>query len=204
MGLFQHPFEIHPADVDEDLIGNEKPGDYVTRLAEMKAAKVAQSNPHAALIIAADTTVADGDEILGKPIDTADAERMLIQLKNKTHQVYTAISVITPEGNQQKTTLCRSNVPMRDYSLEELKVYVQSGDPFDKAGGYAIQNPQFHPVENFAGCFASVMGLPLCHLQRTIRDLDIVPDLPIASLCQQHLNYHCPIYHAVLDGEEVG
>jgi MAF protein len=204
LGLFQQPFEIHPADVNEDLVDAEKPADYVTRLAQIKAAKVAQTYPLATFILAADTTVADGDEILAKPCDPADAERMLLQLKNKTHQVYTAISVIIPQKNRQSTTLCLSNVPMRNYSMGELKSYVDSGDPFDKAGGYAIQNPQFHPVENFAGCFASVMGLPLCHLQRTIRALDIVTDIDIASHCQDHLGYQCPIYNAVLDGEDIG
>jgi len=204
LGLFQNPYSIQPADINEDLQSAEEPWDYVTRLAATKAARVAEFNPQAALIIAADTTVADGVEILGKPLDAVDASRMLVQLRCSTHQVYTAVSLIQPHENHQLTTLCRTNVPMRDYSDDEITDYVNSADPFDKAGAYAIQNSQFHPVENFSGCFASVMGLPLCHLERSLRNMNLVPHLDIAETCQQHLNYDCPIFQAVLEGAEIG
>lgn len=204
LGLFQHPFIIQPADINEDLLGEETPWDYVKRLAVTKAAKSAEFNPSAALIIAADTTVADGQEILGKPIDSADAFRMLTQLRFRTHQVYTAISLIQPLENRQMTTLCRTDVPMRDYSRDEISEYINSADPFDKAGAYAIQNSRFHPVENFSGCFASVMGLPLCHLERTLRTMHVEPHLNIAKTCQNYLGYECPIFQAVLDGAEIG
>jgi septum formation protein len=204
LGLFQHPFVIKPADINEDLLADEKPWDYVKRLAVTKALKGAQLNPLAALIIAADTTVADGSEILGKPVDEADAVRMLTQLRSRTHQVYTAISLIQPSENRQMTTLCRTSVPMRDYSDAEIERYIASGDPFDKAGAYAIQNSDFHPVENFTGCFASVMGFPLCHLARTLQAMQIETHLYNAEDCQRHLGYECPIFQAVLDGAQIG
>ena len=204
LGLFQNPYSVQPADINEDLHSAEEPRDYVTRLAETKATRVAELNPHAKLIIAADTTVADGLEILGKPLDAADARRMLLQLRSSTHQVYTAVSLIQPLENRQMTTICRTSVPMRDYSDDEITDYINSADPFDKAGAYAIQNALFHPVENFSGCFASVMGLPLCHLERSLRGMNFEPHLNIAEACQKHLNYECPIFQAVLDGAEIG
>lgn len=202
--LFQHPFIIKPADINEDLLVEEEPWDYVKRLAVTKAAKGAELNPQAALIIAADTTVADGSEILGKPVDKVDAYRMLTKLRSRTHQVYTAISLIQPAENRQMTTLCRISVPMRNYSDDEINRYIESGDPFDKAGAYAIQNSEFHPVETFSGCFASVMGFPLCHLERTLRAMQIEMHPHIAENCQRHLGYKCPIFQAVLDGAEIG
>jgi len=91
-----------------------------------------------------------------------------------------------------------SDVPMRAYSDVELEAYVQTGDPLDKAGGYAIQNAEFHPVEKFDGCFASVMGLPLCHLTRSLKKMGLSPETNVPDLCQATLAYDCSIYNAVL------
>jgi predicted house-cleaning NTP pyrophosphatase (Maf/HAM1 superfamily) len=93
---------------------------------------------------------------------------------------------------------------MRAYREDEIEAYVATGDPLDKAGGYAIQNGGFHPVERMQGCYASVMGLPLCHLTRSLRSLDIAPRNDIAAECQNALGYACPISSAVLRGEMVG
>jgi len=93
---------------------------------------------------------------------------------------------------------------MRDYSDQEIKAYVQTGDPLDKAGAYAIQHPDFQPVDDLSGCFASVMGLPVCHLVRTLRRMDIPPHADVPANCQSLLNYQCPVYRAVLRGEQVG
>jgi len=202
--LFQHPFLVIPADVDESLKPGETPANYVARLAQDKAGVIEKSYPQANLILAADTTVADGDEILGKPLDSADAERMLRQLRGRIHQVYTAITIILPVEKIKKDLICCTQVPMRNYSDQELKEYIRSGDPLDKAGAYAIQNLQFHPVENFSGCFASVMGLPLCHFSYGIRNFHPNTIINIANACQKHLHYQCPISEWVLKGEEVG
>jgi len=202
--LFQHPFRVYPADIDETELPGELPGDYVCRLAKTKAAVVASVFPDATLIMAADTTVADGQEILGKPQDQRDATRMLYQLRGRSHQVYTAITLMIPGTEKIINELCLSQVPMRDYTVAEVEKYVQSLDPMDKAGAYAIQHKGFHPVENFSGCFASVMGFPACHLARGLKRLGMELDVKIDSACQQYLDYDCPIATLVLAGEDLG
>jgi len=102
------------------------------------------------------------------------------------------------------TDLCVTDVPMRSYNDEEIEAYAASGDPLDKAGAYAIQHAGFHPVEGLAGCYASVMGLPLCHLTRSLRKLGVEPATDISAECQAALSYDCPISTAVLRGEMVG
>jgi len=204
LGLFQQPFQVIPADIDETEYPGEAPGEYVSRLAKTKAEVVSQRFSHAGLIIAADTTVADGNEILGKPVDPADASRMLQQLRGRNHQVYTAIALMVPEKGILAQELCLSQVPMRNYSDEEIEIYVQSDDPMDKAGSYAIQNKGFHPVEDFKGCFASVMGFPACHLARSLEKIGLMPAIKIDSACQQYLDYDCPIAELVLTGVNIG
>lgn len=129
---------------------------------------------------------------------------MLCRLRGHTHQVYTGIAVLRMSDETLITDLCVTDVPMRAYGDGEIEAYVATGDPLDKAGAYAVQNPRFHPVEHLSGCYASVMGLPLCHLTRTLRQLDIVPRTDISAECQSALDYACPISSAVLRGEMVG
>ena len=83
---------------------------------------------------------------------------------------------------------------MRDYTDEEIKTYVASGDPMDKAGAYAIQHKGFHPVKELHGCYANVMGLPLCHLTRNLIKLGLPPLVNIPQVCQAALGYDCPVY----------
>lgn len=202
--LFGRDFAVRPADVDESRLPGEAPPLYVSRLAEKKALSAGAQALQPVLILASDTTVADGDQILGKPADEAEAFAMLTQLRGRTHQVYTAICLYAAAQEKMVTELCVSNVPMRTYSNEEIEVYIHSGDPLDKAGGYAIQSKSFHPVEGFAGCFASVMGLPLCHLTRALRKFGEAIKINVPIACQNHLNYDCPIHAAVLAGEDIG
>jgi septum formation protein len=204
LGLFQHPFKVVPADIDETEYPAEAPAEYVCRLAKTKAEVVGQRFPEAELIIAADTTVADGEEILGKPVDPADASRMLKQLRGRYHQVYTAITVMVPGKGILEQELCLSQVPMRNYSDEEITEYVLTEDPMDKAGAYAIQHKGFHPVEGFKGCFASVMGFPSCHLARSLKKIGLMPEIKIDFACQQYLDYDCPIAKLVLTGVNIG
>jgi predicted house-cleaning NTP pyrophosphatase (Maf/HAM1 superfamily) len=93
---------------------------------------------------------------------------------------------------------------MRNYTDAAIKAYVQSGDPLDKAGAYAIQHPQFKPVESMSGCYASVMGLPMCHLVRLLARMDIAPKADVPADCQASLHYSCPVSYAILRGEQVG
>jgi septum formation protein len=195
-------FSVRPADVDETPLPGETPGTYVLRLAESKAAACAESAKPNEIIIAADTTVAIDGKILGKPRDAAEAEEMLRLLRGRKHQVHTGIGV--KKGEVLLTDLCTTNVPMRSYSEEEIAAYVATGDPLDKAGAYAIQHADFHPVEKLSGCFASVMGLPLCHLLRLLQRVDVLPAADVPGGCQASLDYKCPISDAVLRGEAVG
>ncbi|MHB8112650.1 MAG: Maf family protein [Bellilinea sp.] len=197
-------FAVQPADLDESRLPGEPPADYVLRLAIAKARAVAEQTESTQVILAADTIVADGDDLLGKPASPEEARQMLVRLRGRTHQVYTALALYDSVTQMLETDLCVSQVPMRAYTDEEIEVYVATGDPLDKAGAYAIQHAEFHPVEGFAGCYASVMGLPLCHLVRTARFFGVEPLSDVPAECQSNLNYDCPITTAVLRGEQAG
>jgi MAF protein len=195
LALTRWNFIVSAANVDESLRANESPGEYVLRLAETKAlAAKAEADQ---IVLAADTTVVDGQHILGKPEDEADAVRMLTQLRGRTHQVYTGIALLRKSDNSLLTDLCVTDVPMRDYSDEEIRAYVASGDPPDKAGAYAIQHAGFHPVAAMDGCFASVMGLPLCHVVRLMGRLNVQPEADVPASCQNLLEYDCPVYQSI-------
>jgi MAF protein len=193
--LFNTPFKVIPADINEDRIVDEHPREYVRRLACEKAVAVSAKYP--GLVIAADTIVADGEDLLGKPGNQAEARNMLIQLRGRVHQVYTGIALLDSESGQSYSEVCCTNVPMRMYSDEEIETYIATGDPMDKAGAYAIQHAGFHPVENLRGCYASVMGLPLCHLGVGLQQLgyEIPQDLP--QKCQQFIQYDCPVFEKI-------
>lgn len=196
LSLIGFDFNVFPAIIDETPSPGESPQDYVTRLAALKAHKVNEKINPGKVVVAADTTVVHSNQILGKPRDAKEARTMLSRLRGQVHQVYTSIAVAV--NRQILFDLCDSDVPMRNYSDEELDRYILSGDPFDKAGGYAIQHAGFHPVVNFQGCFANVMGLPLCHLTRTLRKLDLSPNANVPAACQEHIGYQCGIYQKVL------
>jgi predicted house-cleaning NTP pyrophosphatase (Maf/HAM1 superfamily) len=100
------------------------------------------------------------------------------------------------------TDVACSDVPMRNYTDEEIEAYIASGDPFDKAGAYAIQHDGFRPVENFSGCFANVMGLPLCHVTRSLRQLGVQAPNDVPVRCQAHIRYECPVFEKILKREE--
>ena len=194
-------FNVAVADVDESQHPGEAPGDYVLRLAESKARKSAENAPVNSVVIAADTSVVDREDILGKPADGEDAVRMLKRLRGHTHQVYTGLALLRVSDDQSLTDLSVTEVPMREYSDEEIDAYVKTGDPLDKAGAYAIQHQDFHPVENMTGCFASVMGLPVCRLTYLLEKFEKSPKSAVDIRCQNELQYDCPISSAILRGE---
>jgi MAF protein len=191
-------FQVIVADVDESLRPNESPAAYVLRLAETKARAIT-AQP-GALILAADTTVVDGNAILGKPQDNTEARAMLTRLRGRTHQVYTGMAMLRQSDNRLLTELSITDVPMRNYSDEELSAYIATGDPLDKAGAYAIQHPQFKPVAHMAGCYAGVMGLAMCHVVRMLRAMDVPPNANVPAQCQSLLEYTCPVSSAILNG----
>ena len=198
-------FTVSAAPVDETPLPGEGAPDYVSRLAESKVRATAGFAPSSNLFLAADTTVVDnlspaGVQILGKPADEADARRMLRSLRGRVHLVYTALAIFRPADECLLSDLCCTQVPMRDYSDSEIEAYIATGDPLDKAGAYAIQHAGFHPVTNLQGCYANVMGLPLCHLSRLLRTLQLPPQTDLPQACQASLGYTCPVFADILRG----
>ncbi len=200
IGLAGWAFRVAPADLDESLLPGESPDDYVARLAEAKARAAAHKADGEAYVIGSDTTVVLGEEILAKPADEAEAASMLGKLRGRTHQVLTGICVLNLLDGTAHVDVCITDVPMRNYTDAEIAAYVATGDPLDKAGAYAIQHPQFQPVASMEGCYASVMGLPLCHLARMLTRLGLPPTQDVPAGCQQLLSYDCPVYQSILDG----
>lgn len=192
-------FRVQPADVDETPLLDEDPARYVERLAVQKARVVLAQSAADEVIVAADTTVADGEQILGKPAHALEAWEMLRQLRGRSHQVYTAVSVQRQRDYLEMTDVCSTEVPMRSYSDEEIEAYIATNDPFDKAGGYAIQHRGFNPVPQLTGCYANVMGMPLCHLTRLLRRAGLAPQGDIALACQAALEYECTVYSKILE-----
>lgn len=179
------PFEVRTAAVDETPQAGEAPEALVRRLSRDKARAVAGQVAPGPIVIAADTAVVlgNGGEVgaqhavppLGKPADPAEATAMLRRLRGRTHTVLTAIALIDTARALLLTGLARTAVTMRDYSDEEIVAYVATGDPFDKAGAYAIQHPGFHPVASLKGSYSNVVGLPLPHLVRALKWLGLEP-----------------------------
>jgi MAF protein len=195
-------FEVMVADIDETPLQNESPREYVVRLAEAKAKAIKSKVNNEAIVIGSDTTVVDGQEILGKPSDEKDAERMLKQLRGKNHQVLTAIAIYRISDEKLVTDLCITDVPMRNYLDNEIIAYIKTGDPMDKAGAYAIQHTEFNPVESLSGCYAGVMGLPMCHVMRVLRKFEIDVNENIPAACQSLLNYDCKVYENILSATQ--
>jgi predicted house-cleaning NTP pyrophosphatase (Maf/HAM1 superfamily) len=188
--------------------------DLVRRLARAKL-RGGRANDPEALVVAADTVVAldvapdmpgklpagasqCGADciVLGKPQDSQDAIEMLRLLRDRAHQVFTGLSVAS--GNREVIQVAKTTVWMRDYTDTEIEAYVRTGDPLDKAAAYAIQNHAFHPVSHIEGCYANVMGLPLCHLYQAFKILGISVGPP-ARLCQDHLETECPVTQEIIN-----
>ena len=167
LGEMIDEFEIIKPQIDETQHPDEQVLDYVKRLSVEKAQAIANQIHDNATILAADTVVilaadtigieADG-EILGKPIDVDDALAILKRLRNRPHQVCTAFTL--QNGTQRHTESVTTIVYMRDYTDTEIDTYIATGDPFDKAGSYAIQHEGFHPVSKIEGSYTNVVGLP--------------------------------------------
>jgi MAF protein len=115
------------------------------------------------VVVAADTLVVIDDDVLGKPEDASEARQMLQRLRGHPHWVVTGVALKTFEG-QEWGGVVSTEVVMRDYTDNEIDQYVARKEPFDKAGGYAVQDSRFRPVDHVAGCYLNVVGLPLCAL----------------------------------------
>ena len=175
-------FEVIKSDIDETQGANEPPLAYVERLSGEKALAVAAKAQAPAFVLAADTVVIlaadtigvlDG-EILGKPADAAEARTMLERLRARVHTVCTSLTLLRLDRDglgAELTRLTQTDVFMRDYTPDEVEAYIATGDPFDKAGGYAIQHKGFHPVARIDGSYSNVVGLPVETLQEMLEEI---------------------------------
>ncbi len=161
-------FLVDTADVDEAIHPSEAPEAYVLRLAEAKAAAVAMRHPDA-VVLGADTTVVIDDEILAKPIDRADAQRMLARLAGRTHEVLTGVAVC--RGARRLSRVASTTVTFLPMTDEEIAWYAASGEPDDKAGAYAIQGLASRFVERIDGSYSNVVGLPVALVHRLIKEM---------------------------------
>ena len=149
-------FEVIPADIDESVLPGESPTAYVARLSAEKAAAVARRVGSDVIVVAADTTVDIDGLILEKPVDAGDARRMLGLLSGRTHLVHTAVTVLPGS-----TVVVETAVEFVELTPETMDWYVATGEPFDKAGGYAIQGAGGALVRRLDGSVTNVIGLPL-------------------------------------------
>jgi septum formation protein len=169
------PFEVIPSAYEEVVPEFHKdPAELATHLALEKALDVARGHPDA-LVIGADTVVALGSRIYGKPRDAEDARRMLRELSGHTHAVVTGVAVVPPStaGTGPRVFGTGTEVVFRELDEREIRAYVKTGEPLDKAGAYAIQGYGGLLIERIAGDYPNVVGLPLTALALCLRDLGV-------------------------------
>src|SRR5579864_502586 len=169
------PHLVSAADIDEAVLAGERPEDYVVRMACAKARTV-QARGTPLPVLAADTTVVVAGLICGKPLDRADAVGMLGRLAGRTHQVLTAVALASGAGIDFR--LSASDVRLRSMSAQECAAYWETGEPHDKAGGYAIQGRGALFIEHLSGSYSGVMGLPLFETGELLAAAG-VPVLPV-------------------------
>ncbi len=177
LGHFGMDFAVRVPAVDESLLPNEDPVSHVRRLAQAKAAKVAEEEAEG-LVVGADTIVVLDGEIIGKPEDREDAIRMLSALAGRTHRVYTGVAVTALPSGATRTIVVCSRVTMAPIGEAEIRRYVEGGEPLDKAGAYAVQGEGKKYVTEVRGSFTNVVGLPLQALYRLLRHFGLPVSLP--------------------------
>ena len=171
LGLFHIPFTIRVADIDETMDENKAPFDEVARVSRLKALAIAREPED--LVIAADTIVVCQGKVLGKPRDEADAVSMLKLLSGRDHQVMTGMTVLRGDRILSHTEV--TDIHFRELSDAEIRAYVSTGEPMDKAGSYGIQGGAALFCSHMVGDYYNVMGLPVCRLGDVLRR--IAPDM---------------------------
>lgn len=164
-------FAVRVADIDESILPGESPCDYVLRLSLEKAQAVVSTNEAA---LGADTTVVVEGEIVGKPVDEADARRMLRLLSGRWHEVLTGVSLVNPSSGQNHSSdVAITRVKFASLSDAEIEWYVATGEPMDKAGAYGIQGYASRFVESIEGSYSNVVGLPVQMVYRMISEFGL-------------------------------
>jgi septum formation protein len=168
-----YTFHVFPAHIPEHRHPAEAPIEFAKRLALEKAEAIFRDkerdlgdDPDPLVVLGADTIVVLGDEVLGKPVDETDAARMLRLLSGRTHEVITGVAVATSSG--VRVTAENTRVTMDPISEEEIREYVASGEPMDKAGAYAIQGLAGRWIPRIEGCYFNVVGLPLATVKKML------------------------------------
>jgi septum formation protein len=175
LGALGYDFEVVPADLDENALTYGRNAIVIARrLARAKALHVAASRPDAA-VLAADTVVSLRGVLLGKPADAGDARRMLNALSGRTHRVVTGVALVPPRSRRPVVSHAVTRVHFRDLPSADIEAWIASGGPFDKAGGYGVQDAAFRPVQRYEGCYCNVMGLPLGVAARLLDSAGIRP-----------------------------
>lgn len=167
-------FDVIPSAIPEVRGAGESPEEYVARLSREKAAAVASKHAER-WVIAADTTVLLGDELLEKPADKADARRMLATIAGKTHVVYTGVTLQNLKTGARDTRVAESEVRMLPLTEREIAWYVETGEPLDKAGAYAVQGIGAMFIDSVHGSYTNVVGLPLALLYQMLKRAGIDP-----------------------------
>lgn len=160
-----YTFKVIPSSVEEEM-EQGTPKEIVRNNALIKAADIAREYCED-IIIGADTIVVVDEQIFGKPKDEAEAQEMLSRLSGRTHQVMTGIAVV--QGKRVYSDVVVTDVTMRAYGIEEIRDYIKTGEPMDKAGAYGIQGIGALLVEKINGCYNSVVGLPIARLAEVLR-----------------------------------
>ncbi len=198
LGICGYPFDTIATFVDESIGSDPEPVRACIRTAKLKAEALAKqchiSLDTRTIILAADTIVAIDGQILGKPLDSSDAERMLSTLRGRVHFVHTGVAIIDMETGKEVLDSHSAKVKMRPYTALEVSQYVASGNPLDKAGAYAIQDPIFRPVESLNGCYLGVMGLSICHLLLIFEQFTLPFKANLKILQTAHHGFKCPLY----------
>ena len=166
-------FRVEAADVDERVLPGETPESFVLRLAVDKARAVAAQRPDQ-MVIAADTAVVLGEEILGKPDNPAAAVEMLLRLAGRSHAVWTGYAVIRQDDGIEVARAVRTDVRMVDFNRNTAAAYVATGEPLDKAGSYGIQGRGGCLVERIDGSYSNVVGLPVAELVADLERLGVI------------------------------
>jgi septum formation protein len=190
-------FQTRIAGIDEREDGDPTPAELVARLSREKGRAGARA-AEGSIIISSDTIVVLEDQILGKPGSEDEARMMLRALRGREHHVLSAITIIDQIEGVEIADRADTRVHMRDYTEQEIEAYIETGDPMDKAGAYAIQHPGFHPVSHIQGCYAGVMGFPLCHLFRQLTRLGRIALRHPVQPCIEFTGHPCTFHPCVL------
>jgi len=167
------PLEIIPSQADESFCHGESPEEHVRRVARAKAIDVGRQHP-GRWVLGADTVVAIDGKVLGKPGDPQEAEEMLRDLSQREHRVLTGFCILRYPSMEERGGTVISRVKFKSLSPEEIRWYINTGEPFDKAGGYAIQGKAAFMVKEVHGSCTNVVGLPLCEVVEALRELGAV------------------------------